>query len=225
MQLLDFIFHLGVLFAIYGFLWGLLEAAIMLLSVGRVRSLIEIYLIRGVKYFFLVDVTFLFCFENDSLNMVELNRVVFAGIILLTYFVGKLQKNQNRSVMFNLAGGLSGRPMMKKQTSFNLRLETIIIAVSLIAFTFFWFYPEFAVNPIAEWLHGSIINIEDTPVFGFIFKVIGFFFLMSLIFKMVNTVTFLMNGGKVNRNGTDDFDDSNSLGGDDHFDDFEEVED
>ena len=74
---------------------------------------------------------------------------------------------------------------------------------------------------LSTWpFHDSIINIEDTPVFGFIFKVIGFFFLLSLIFKMVNTFTFLISGGKVgnqppNNNGSD----SNN----NKFDDFEEI--
>lgn len=222
MQLLDFIFQLGVLFAIYGFLWLLFEAGIMFLSAGRKRSLIEIYIIRGIKYFFLADVTFLFCFDAEIGSMLELNRVIFAGIILLTYFVGKLQKNQNRSVLFNIAGGLSGRPMSIKQNSFNMRLETMIIAISLIVFALFWFFPQYAVNPIAEWFHKSIVNIEDTPVFGFVFKVIGFFFLMSLIFKMANAVTFMLNGGKINRDNND-FDQRNNIGGDDHFDDYEEV--
>ncbi|MBL1281176.1 MAG: hypothetical protein COA33_012935 [Fluviicola sp.] len=222
MHLLDFIFRLGVLFAIYGFLWGIFEIGVVLISQGRKRSLVEVYIIRGIKYFFLVDVTFLFCFDNESFNMLELSRVVFAGIILLTYFIGKLQKNQNRSSLMNIAGGMSGRPMMKKQSSFNMQFETVIIAISLIAFAFFWFYPAFAVNPVAEWFHESIVNIEDTPIFGFIFKIIGFFFLLSLIFKMVNALTFLLNGGKINTQN-DDFDDTNSLGGDSHFDDFEEV--
>lgn len=222
MHLIDFIFRLGVLFAIYGFLWGIFELGIRLLSAGRSRTLVEIYLIRGVKYFFLVDVTFLFCFDGTTANMVELNRVIFAGIILLTYFIGKLQQNQNRSALFNIAGGMAGRSIPKKQTSFNMRAETIIIAISLVAFTLFWFFPQVAINGVAEWFRESIINIEDTPVFGFIFKVIGFFFLMSLIFKMVNTVNFLLSGGRMN-NGKDDFNEPNSLGGDDHFDDFEEV--
>ena len=43
-----------------------------------------------------------------------------------------------------------------------------------------------------------------------------------MIFKMVNAITFLLNGGKVNRKD-DDPNKPNSLSGDDHFDDFEEI--
>ena len=63
---------------------------------------------------------------------------------------------------------------------------------------------------------------SKAPVFGFIFKMVGFFFLLSLIFKMVNTVLFFLNGGRLktpSHNNTG----GNQLDNDDHFDDFEEL--
>ncbi len=77
-------------------------------------------------------------------------------------------------------------------------------------FTAFSFFPQYATNPLSLWFHESIINIEDTPVFGFIFKVVGFFFLVSLIMKMVSGITFILSGQafKAQRNKDDnDFDD------------------
>lgn len=217
MSLLDFIFRLGVMFAIYGFLWGLIEIAFWMLSGGRQRSIPQVYLIKAIKYFFLVDVTFLFCFDGLSTKMVVLNQVVFAGIILLTYFIGKLQKNQNRSMLFKFAG----RGLPKQMSTFNMRLEVIIIALSLLIFAGFWFYPELSRNPISIWFKESIINIEDTPVFGFIFKVIGFFFLLNLIFKMAGALGFLLNGGKTPGGPRDPRDDNQNDGG---FVEYEEVE-
>lgn len=219
MSLLDFIFRLGVMFAIYGFLWGLIEIAMWMLSGGRKRSIPQIYLIKAIKYFFLVDVTFLFCFDGLTTNMVVMNQVMLAGIILLTYFIGKLQKNQNKSMLFKFAG--RGLPM--QQNNFNMQFEVIIIALSLAIFATFWFYPEFSQNPISIWFKESIINIEDTPVFGFIFKVIGFFFLLNLIFKMANAFSFLLNGGKTPRdtNGPGNGDENKNDGG---FVEYEEVE-
>lgn len=216
MNLLDFIFRLGVVFAIYGFLWGIFEIGIKLVTSGRQRSTSEVYLFKAVKYFFLVDVTFLFCLESLSSNMVVLNQVIFAGFILLTYFIGKLQKNQSRKMLFNFA--TAGMP--KQENNFNLKSEIAVIAIALTAFILFWYYPSFASNPISIWFHESIINIEDTPIFGFIFKVIGFFFLLNLIFKMVGAITFVLNGGKLggrgNSNHRNDQDDN-------HFDDYTEI--
>lgn len=110
--------------------------------------------------------------------------------------------------------------MPKQENTFHLKTEIAVIAIALSAFVLFWFYPAYASNPISIWFHESIINIEDTPVFGFIFKVVGFFFLLNLIFKMLGAITFILNGGRFggrtnsnNRNNQDD----------DHFDDYTEI--
>ncbi|MCH2230935.1 MAG: hypothetical protein MK105_11385 [Crocinitomicaceae bacterium] len=216
MNLLDFIFRLGVVFAIYGFLWGIFDIGIKLIASGRKRSISEVYLFKAVKYFFLVDVTFLFCLESLNSEMIILNQVIFAGIILLTYFIGKLQQNQNKRMLFNFA--TNGLPM--QDNTFHLKKEIAVITIALSAFVLFWFYPYIASNPISIWFHESIINIEDTPIFGFIFKVIGFFFLLNLIFKMLGAITFILNGGKignrVNSNRRNEQEDN-------HFDDYTEI--
>lgn len=220
MELLDFVFRLGVLFAIYGFLWGLLEIGYWMLTSGRSRSLAQAYLIKSIKYFFLADVTFLFCMNGKLEGIVEINQVLLAGLILLTYFLGKLQQNQNRQTFFKIAArGLPGRNLIV----FNLRLEIAVISIALGIFGLFWFYPQLSQNPISIWFYDSIVNIEDTPVFGFIFKVIGFFFLLNLIFKMLNTINFLLGGGKKAADKGIHGNQSSSRN-DDHFDDYEEVE-
>ncbi len=214
MSLLDFIFRMGVLFAIYGFLWGLIEIAISLLRAGAERSIPEVYLVKALKYFFLVDVTFLFCVEQLGDKRVVVDQGIIAGIILLMYFLGKLQQQQNRLRVFQM--GFNGMPMIKQY--FNLRAEMGVISVALGVFVLFWFYPNLAYNPLSQWFHESIINIEDTPVFGFIFKIIGFFFMLSIIFRVVNAFTLILSGAAFKNSGSKEDDPSN-----DHFDDYEEI--
>lgn len=215
MELFNFLFSLGVLFAIYGFIWGLIEIGISLLSAGRSRSIGEVYVLKGVKYFFLVNVTLLYCLDDYNPTIILLNKIVLSGFILLMYFVGKFQKNQNQNQIFAMMG--NGMPMMKKH--FNARTEMIVIGISMLAFVLFYFNPQYAANPFAMWFHESIINIEDTPIFGFIFKVIGFFVLISLFAKMGSGINFLLSGdafraSKKEKNNSDD---------DNYFDDFTEV--
>jgi hypothetical protein len=224
-DILDFIFRLGVVFAIYGFLWGLMDIALRLLTGGRQRSLGEIYVLKAIKYFLLVDVTFLFCIDENQVHLVVMNQVIIAGIVLLTYFLGKLKNSQNRTAVFQMMR--AGQAPNVPKAGFNLKAEIGLIVASLIFFILFWFFPEIASNAVSRWFHESILNIEDTPIFGFIFKIIGFFFLVSLIFKMINALTFLLNGGKLpGSNGRD----NNGLGGgsqqknDDQFADYEEVD-
>lgn len=215
---MNFIFRLGVLFAIYGFIWGIFEIGLAILSAGRKKTLAEEYLIKAVKYAFLVDVTFLFCLDLEKDN-ISIYNLTMAGLVLLTYFLGKLQNQQNQIAMFKMMG--NGLP--KRANNFNLKAEIAVIALAISLFIVFIFYPDITKNPISIWLNESILNIEDTPIFGFIFKVIGFFFLLSMLVKMINAFMYLFIG-KPFMNAGASFKNSKNKKKDDSFDDFEELE-
>ena len=93
-----------------------------------------------------------------------------------------------------------------------------MIVFALMIFVLFWIFPHYAENPISIWFQDAILNIEDTPIFGFIFKVIGFFFLVNILFKMVNAFLFLISGQAFKQKSNKDENDRND------FDSFEEVE-
>lgn len=142
-----------------------------------------------------------------------------AGLVLLTYFIGKLQNQQNQLAMFKMMGqgGLS-----KMRMNFNLKAEISVIIIAISVFILFINYPEFSKNPISIWFHESILNIEDTPIFGFIFKIIGFFFLLSMLVKMANAFTYLISG-KPFVQASSSFQQFNGKKKEDDFDDFEEL--
>jgi chorismate mutase len=216
-ELLEFIFRLGVVFAIYGFLWGLIEMGIRLFSIGRDRPIVEVYLIKSIKYIFLADVTIIFCIQGKSAGNLVINQLIFAGFILLTYFISKLQNSQKRVVLFQLMN----QGNINQEKSFNIRAEIVVIAIGMITFGLLMIFPEKAFNPLSSWFHTSILNIENTPIFGFIFKVIGFFFLVTILFKMANAFAFLLSGGRITTKGPNDSKKFNNEK--DDYDDFEEV--
>ncbi len=188
---------------------------------GRKKMLFEAYLIKFVKYFFLVDVTLLFCLDNAQ-DEIDISRVAIAGLVLLIYFVGKIQTNQMRKSMFSMQGNISGmQDMMKRmQPVFDLRYEIVVIILSTVIFTSLIFFPQWAINPISNWFLETILDIEDTPIFGFIFKVIGFFFMISIFMKVSQGFMTMFTGGgfrSQNENSQSNDDD------DDHFDDFTEI--
>jgi hypothetical protein len=216
MDLLNFIFRLGVVFAIFGFLFGLFEIGLAILTAGRKKTLIESYAIKLIKYVFLVDVTFLFCLDLSG-ETISLYNLVITVSVLLIYFIGKLQNKQQQQAMFQMMGN----GIMNMRNNFNIRAEIGVILTSIAVFILFVLQPQLAANPASIWFHESILNIEDTPVFGFIFKVIGFFFLLSILFKMVNAFAYLLSGRAfVEINSHTSFKKKKK---DDEFDDFEEL--
>lgn len=219
MKFLDLAFRLGVVFAIFGFLWGILNFFLKLLRAGRQKTVVDEYVLKFFQYFFLVNVTFLFCVQKNNASILMPQELILAGLILILYFTGKLQNNQNRFMLFQM----SGTNLPQFQSLFNLRGEIIVITLSMAYFVALIFFPEYASNPISNWFYESILDIETTPVFGFIFKVIGFFVLLGILSKLANGLTFLITGAPlitVNRQFKRTDKDENK---EDKFDDFEEL--
>jgi hypothetical protein len=220
LELINLIFRLGVLFAIYGFLWFFIELLLQVLIGGRKRTLGEIYLVKTVKYLFLVNVTFLFCLEyalHEPVYQINYTHLVPSLIILIVYFLGKLQKKVQRVQMIsNFTQGMNDVP-------FNRQWEMALIVLCGIAFTGLMFYPHLAENAISMWFRQNILKIEDAFFIGFIFKVIGFFFLISMFMKMLNALNYIVSGKPL-------LDVKTGFGtkkdqSDDSFDDFEEIDD
>jgi hypothetical protein len=138
-------------------------------------------------------------------------------VVLMVYFLGKLQQNEQRiQLMSSFTRGM-------KDVPFNRRWEISLIVLSALTFVGLVSYPQFSENAIAKWFQGSIIDIEETVIIGFIFKIIGFFFLIGLFFKMLNALNFIVSGKPmVNvRNGFG----SKKASNEDSFDDYEEIDD
>ena len=49
MNLLDFIFRLGVVFAIYEFLWGIFQIGFQIIIAKRKQSILEMYFLKTIK--------------------------------------------------------------------------------------------------------------------------------------------------------------------------------
>jgi hypothetical protein len=211
-DLFNFIFRLGVVFAIFGFLWSLFQLGYILLRGGSTKSTYEEYTLKGLKYFFLVQVTFIFCIDS---GIVQIPRLILAGLILLTYFIGKIQNQKYKKVFLQFTAGSNP----KADTNFSLKAEIVIICLSLLVFFSLIAYPGYAHNQLSNWFHESIENIDNTPIFGFIFKVIGFFFVLGLVGKMMRSFTLILSGKLMNQARP-----SENKEKEDRFDDFEELE-
>lgn len=215
MELLNFIFRLGVVFAIFGFIWGLINIGIRLISIGRERQTVEVYILKAVQYLLLVDVTFLICYNQDIQGLDYNSQLIFGTVILLMYFLGKFQQRKKKQLLFNVyTNGIS-----RNEHWFNPRAEIVVILIAISMFVLFWFKPEFAINPISLWFQESILEIEKTPIIGFIFKVIGFFFLINILSKVVNSFMMLLSGQAFAKRDDSNHDDTDNT----NFDDFEEI--
>lgn len=216
MEIINTIFRLGVILAIFGFLWTIFQFTLTILSGHQNRSLLAHYGIKSIQYLILVQVTILFCCESDSNLSLSQNSVVITAMILLFYFISKLQKNQQKGILFSFIQ--NGQNPTTKH--FNLAAEIVLVLLSLAYFSICVYNPNLANNAISNWFKESILSIVDAAFFGFIFKIIGFFFLLSVFGKIVQSILILIAPKPVNsQHNIDSLDDPNS------FEDFEDMTD
>jgi hypothetical protein len=220
MAVIHLIFKIGVLLAIYGFIWFFINLLISLATGGRKKTIGEVYFSKGVKSIFLVNVLFLYGLD-DGQNEIDLFNMIVSGLVLLLYFIGQMQKNEQQAAMMekysNILRGIGAN------SRFNKKAEIIVLSLSLLFYVSLFFLPDFAKNPIALWFYETVTGIEKTPLIGFIFKVIGFFFLLRILVKIFNGFTFLISGKPFVNVKTGYYAGKKKDKDDDSFDDFEEV--
>jgi hypothetical protein len=187
---------------------------------GRKKTVGEVYFSKGVKSIFLVNVLFLYGLD-DGQNEIDLFNMIVSGLVLLLYFIGQMQKNERQAEMMekysNLLRGIGAN------TRFNKKAEIIVLSLSILFYASLFFLPDFAKNPIALWFYETVTGIEKTPLIGFIFKVIGFFFLLSTLIKIFNGINYLLSGKPLLNVKTGYYAGRKKDKDDDSFDDFEEV--
>jgi hypothetical protein len=218
MKFFDLAFRLGVVFGVFGFIWGIIRLLISALRMsGGEKSLAEEYSLKLIQYFFLTDVTFMFCLQDTNEIQILYAELIVSASLLLLYFIGKLQRRQQN--MLVLKG--FGQTLNSLKPKFDIKAEIGVIIFSLLVFVLFSFKPEFAFNPISKWFYNNILGIEKAPFFGWIFKIVGFFVLLGIINKLVNGIAFLLSGKPLM---TTSFSTNEEVKKDaNDFDDFEEV--
>jgi ABC-type multidrug transport system fused ATPase/permease subunit len=129
------------------------------------------------------------------------------------YFIGKMQNQRLKFMMVQFQGQGVTAP-----ASPNMKAELAIIILAMTLFTFLVINPVFAENQVSNWFYTSIKDIESTPIFGFIFGIVGFFFSLSIIFRMVNSISMILSGKAFEKPSNQQSEEQS-----DKFDDFEEI--
>ncbi len=215
MKILEFIFHFGVIIAVFTFLWWFFGLMLSLLFAPLGLTPRKIYYAqKTLKYFFLVTVAFRFALDDrfGLYGSRDITGYIISALILLAYLVGKAEAKNNRVKFYANFGNMNRFEL----TPFERNKELLLIGFSILVYVYFVFYPQGSHNLITNWFVDSIVSISDTPIFGWIFKIIGFFFLLMVIMRFVNgffALLGLTNPREISSNKRNDND----------FDDYEEV--
>ncbi|MEX1001775.1 MAG: hypothetical protein WDZ35_06635 [Crocinitomicaceae bacterium] len=207
MEILKFIFVLGINFSIFGFIWGIFMFLLRALQPpAQQRNEGVSYVLRIIKYFLLVSVTanYIAVYEmGEPGARVSTMNIVLGSIVLGLYLLGKLQ---NRTIMNQIAKNPLISQFLPK---IDPKVERFLLIGSLLYFIACLLYPIMVDNAVINWFTETIIGIYETPVIGWIFSVIAFFFLISIIMRGANVIGKILNGESIT--------DNPNVGGSVHF--------
>ena len=193
MSIFNFIFLLGANFVIFGFIWGVFKYLITSIIGKKEKNQQLEYILRITKYVLLVAVTA--NFVHSSIVEQELIqsftvRIIISSMVLGLYLLGKLE-NKDRFSQFSAMGG---NLLQGMTTSFDNKTERLLIFGSLVFFMLCLFIPAMVDNAIINWLSSAILNLYNAFFIGFIFKIIAFFSIISIMMRGSNILGKLVSG-------------------------------
>jgi hypothetical protein len=195
MSIFNFIFLLGANFVIFGFIWGVFKYLITSIIGNKEKNQQLEYILRITKYILLVAVTANFVHSKiveQELIQSFTARVIISSMILGLYLLGKLE-NKDRFSQFTAMGGnlLQG---ITSNSSFNHKTERLLIFGSLTFFMLCLFLPAMVNNGLINWLSSAILNLYNAFFIGFIFKIIAFFSIITIMIRGSNILGKLVSG-------------------------------
>lgn len=193
MNILYFIFLLGINFVIFGFIWGIIKFGISAISGGIQKSEQSEYIFRITKYVLLVAVTANFVHNiNQETELIHsfTARIIISSVVLGLYLLGKLEKRNQ----FSQFSAIGGNFINNFTTTFDPKVERFLILGSIAFFVLCLFFPEIVNNGLINWFSSAIQSLSNAFFIGFIFNIIAFFSIISIFMRGSNILGKLISG-------------------------------
>jgi hypothetical protein len=202
MEVLKFIFILGINFSIFGFIWGIIMFFVRSLQPRDQQSKDSFtYAFRIIKYFLLVSVTanFITVYEaGEAGEQLDNSHIIIGSLVLGLYLLGKFQ---NRAVLNQFANNPMFARLMPKV---DPKVELVLLIGSIAYFIACLLVPSMVNNGLINWFTNSIISIYETPIIGWVFQIIAFFFLLSIITRAANVLGRILQGQSIMTKNTNE---------------------
>ena len=186
MEILYYIFFLGIIYIVFSLIWFLLATLPKMILSRANSSEIENYIFKTLQYYFIGSLTFLSSvkFINDPRNTINNEHssvfILVGGFVLLLYLTGKMERNK---MIFQFKSFVS-----KTRNDGVLKYEPHLIGLTMVLYAISIGNPLLVDNAINSWFLDNILEFYHTPIIGWIIKFIGFFFLITIIFRGISTI-------------------------------------
>lgn len=194
MSTINFIIHLGIIFVIFGFIWGILKYIVSTFTSNSQKNNQSEYVSQIIKNLLLVGVTANFVSSTSEQYIGStVFRIVISSFILGLYLLEKMQ-NRNKYAQFsNLGNGM----LKGLSVSFTPDQERLLLIGSVGVFILLMLFPGIADNMVINSFNSAIEGLNATFLIGFIFKIIAFFSVVTLVMRGANIIGRLISGESI----------------------------
>lgn len=192
MEILYYIFFLGIIYIVFSIIWFLLATLPKMVLSRTNTSNIENYIFKTLQYYFIGSLTSLSSlnFIMDTRNNIDKEFssifILTGGFVLFLYLSGKMERNK---MLFQFKSFVT-----KNISDGVLKYEPHLIGFTMVLYALSIGFPFLVDNPINSWFLDNILEFYHTPIIGWIIRFIGFFFLITIIFRGINAIRkFIQN--------------------------------
>lgn len=201
MNIFQFLFYLGIINIIFGFVWKWVFA----LPAAFLFALLNFdYGMRAVKIFgsyLLVSLTALLTLAALGNNPSGLALIFYPLFGAFVLFMAYASNNYEARKEANATMDWQMMQTLEKNSGF----EAILMFGVVILFVVTLFIPSIAINELNEWLFRVIDWISNLPIIGWLIGIGGVFFLLNIIFHGLLAMGFITASiiGKFRKEKTD----------------------
>ncbi len=196
MNIWQFIFYLGVINIIFGFVWKWVLVFPAALLFGLLRFDDGMKLVKTFGTYLLVSLTVLFTLTavGSNPNSFRLIFYPFMGICVLFMCFGVHAYEQRIQAQMT---------MDRQDIENNSDFDGILMIGAIVFYLIALFVPKVATNPIVEWMFRTIQRIYDLPVIGWLIGMGGALWLCGMVLYSVATIGVVVAGiaGKFRKKG------------------------
>lgn len=188
MDYFKYIFYLGVVYVVFSLIWfSIAQGLKLILRSGREEQPWEGYVLKSIQYYFIASLTLLkasdYLLEKPKLFQNPAILYLLGGIVLYLYLYGKYERTKQfsglRATFTMMRGGKVNTISTADKTKYEPHIIGVIILFYLVALQF----PVLVNHKLNLWFLASINDFYDTFLIKWILGIIGFFFMLGMIFK------------------------------------------
>ncbi len=184
MKILSLIFHLGVLFSAFAFLWFWLQLLLFIALPEGIRNQIR-YFLQLMQSLFLGTLVLKFIQMEDGVLAINGTLV----LSMMTYFLYLIRNIQSEEKRIQVQFYSNIYKKLKTKNNWEWAVALISLGVTII-----WvFYPLALDSVVTNWFYIQTHDVMEVPILGWIFKIAGFFFLLATLFRFIAALRWIID--------------------------------